>query len=205
MRKKGKITSWNDEKGYGFISPSVGGDRIFIHIKAFKNRARRPMIGDVVAYSVSTDARGRPRAENATMPGAPKPAKTGQRSGRLSQVMAFGFLFAVGSAVWASAISWTVLLVYLVVSSATYLAYAFDKLAAKKGNWRTSENTLHLLALGGGWPGALIAQRQLRHKTRKQPFQAIFWVTVVLNFVAFAWLFTPEGADAWHSLVASMT
>ncbi len=29
---KGKITSWNDEKGFGFIRPSGGGKQVFIHI-----------------------------------------------------------------------------------------------------------------------------------------------------------------------------
>lgn len=49
-------------------------------------------------------------------------------------------------------------------------------------------------ALIGGWPGALIAQNQLRHKSQKQPFKAILWMTIVLNCSAFIWLLTPEGA-----------
>lgn len=36
----------------------------------------------------------------------------------------------------------------------------------------------------GGWPGALVARRVFRHKTIKQPFRAIFWLTVVVNCVA---------------------
>jgi uncharacterized membrane protein YsdA (DUF1294 family)/cold shock CspA family protein len=204
VRTKGTIASWNDEKGYGFISPLAGDDRTFVHIKAFANRARRPMVGDVVTYSLSTDARGRPRAEEAIIAGVPRPAKPERPSGFLALLLASGFLVVVAGAVWVSAIPTPILLVYLVVSFATFAAYALDKRAAEKGNWRTSESTLHLLAIAGGWPGALIAQSRLRHKTRKQPFRAVFWATVVLNCAAFAWLFTPEGADAWRSLVAAL-
>lgn len=201
---KGKITSWNDDKGYGFISPLAGGNRIFVHIRAFANRARRPVVDDVVTYSMSADARGRPCAEAATIAGVPTTAKPKQPSGLLSHVLALGFLLFVGGAVLVSAIPMPILLAYLVVSSATFAAYALDKAAAEKGDWRTSESTLHLLALVGGWPGALIAQSRLRHKTRKQPFRAVFWSTVVLNCAAFVWLFTPEGANAWRSLIVAV-
>jgi uncharacterized membrane protein YsdA (DUF1294 family) len=76
---------------------------------------------------------------------------------------------------------------YLAASVGTFVAYAFDKSAAQSGRWRTSERTLHLLALVGGWPGALIAQRVFRHKSRKPSFQAGFILTVVLNCVALLW------------------
>jgi len=48
MRTKGKITSWNDEKGFGFITPNSGGKRVFVHIKAFGNRNRRPEVNQTV-------------------------------------------------------------------------------------------------------------------------------------------------------------
>jgi uncharacterized membrane protein YsdA (DUF1294 family) len=80
------------------------------------------------------------------------------------------------------------LVVYLVASSLTFIAYAWDKSAAKNGGWRTQESTLHLLSLAGGWPGALVAQKMLRHKSRKQSFQFTFWVTVVINCSILGWL-----------------
>jgi uncharacterized membrane protein YsdA (DUF1294 family)/cold shock CspA family protein len=202
VRAKGKIASWNDEKGYGFISPLAGGDRVFIHVKAFANRARRPVVGDVVTYSMSTDPRGRCCAKEAAIAGVPKTAKPKESSSTLPVLVAVGYLLVVGAAVFVSAISVPILFVYLVVSLATFAAYAFDKMAAEKGVWRTSESTLHLFALFGGWPGALIAQSRLRHKTRKQPFRTIFWATVVLNCAMFAWLLTPAGAEAWRSIVS---
>lgn len=66
--------------------------------------------------------------------------------------------------------------------------YARDKRAAARGAWRTPESTLHLLALFGGWPGALLAQRRFRHKSRKMPFQVVFWATVALNLGALWWI-----------------
>ena len=53
------------------------------------------------------------------------------------------------------------------------------------------ENALHLLALAGGWPGALLAQQFLRHKSTKQEFRQVFWVTVLLNIIALVLLATP--------------
>ena len=67
------------------------------------------------------------------------------------------------------------------MSVVTYAVYALDKSAARRGRPRVPERKLHLLALLGGWPGALIAQQRLRHKTRKTTFQIVFWLTVLLN------------------------
>lgn len=63
----------------------------------------------------------------------------------------------------------------------TFALYARDKHAARTGQWRTPENTLHLLSLLGGWPAAWVAQRVLWHKTVKRSFQVVFWLTVVVN------------------------
>lgn len=75
---------------------------------------------------------------------------------------------------------------YVLLSAITFVVYALDKSAARTGGRRTPEVTLHALALAGGWPGALLARRVLRHKTRKQPFRAVFWLTVVANCVVLA-------------------
>jgi uncharacterized membrane protein YsdA (DUF1294 family) len=70
---------------------------------------------------------------------------------------------------------------YLAASIATVMAYGFDKSAAERNRWRVKESTLHMLALLGGWPGAFIAQRVFRHKSRKPSFQVGFMITVIVN------------------------
>ena len=82
----------------------------------------------------------------------------------------------------------TLFIVYVVASVITFLAYAQDKSAAQHNRWRTKESTLHSLALVGGWPGALLAQKLLRHKSSKASFQRVFWVTVLVNVLAVSWL-----------------
>jgi len=78
---------------------------------------------------------------------------------------------------------------YATLSLITYVVYAVDKSASRKGTWRTSEKTLHALSLLGGWPGGLIAQQKLRHKSKKRSFRTVFWITVCMNIGIFFWLF----------------
>jgi uncharacterized membrane protein YsdA (DUF1294 family) len=84
--------------------------------------------------------------------------------------------------------------VYLVASAAALIAYRADKSAARTGAWRTSERRLHLLALIGGWPGALVAQAVFRHKSRKASFQLAFWGIVALNCAVLVWLWWPAAS-----------
>ena len=68
-----------------------------------------------------------------------------------------------------------------VMSVVCLAAYGLDKRRAENGSRRVPEQTLHLLALLGGWPGALLGQRQFRHKTKKLSFLIVFWCVVVLH------------------------
>ena len=80
---------------------------------------------------------------------------------------------------------------YMAMSLATFIVYAGDKRAAQRGQWRVAESTMHGLALACGWPGALLAQHLLRHKTGKALFRRRFWLTVGGNILLFVLLFTP--------------
>lgn len=80
-----------------------------------------------------------------------------------------------------------VLVLYLAASVMAAVGYRVDKSAAQSGRWRTAESTLHLLALIGGWPGALVAQRVFRHKSRKVSFRVAFLATVAVNCGALLW------------------
>jgi uncharacterized membrane protein YsdA (DUF1294 family) len=67
----------------------------------------------------------------------------------------------------------------LLMSMLTLVFYAWDKRQAGKRGWRVPEKRLHILSLLGGWPGALIGQRWLRHKSIKTKFRVVFWLTVI--------------------------
>ena len=82
MRKRGHIGDWQDDKGYGFISPESGGARLFAHIKAFANRQRRPEAGDLVTYLPGTDDRGRPCAVKIAFDGETYEAQVRSRAAR---------------------------------------------------------------------------------------------------------------------------
>lgn len=62
MRYQGKIVNWNDEKGYGFVTPNGGGAKTFVHISEIQNKSRRPIDGDLITYEVITAQDGRTKA-----------------------------------------------------------------------------------------------------------------------------------------------
>jgi uncharacterized membrane protein YsdA (DUF1294 family)/cold shock CspA family protein len=193
MRSKGKITSWNDDKGFGFITPFDGGNRVFVHIKAIKTGGRRPAANDVVTYSITKDNQGRTRAVDATLAGEKRRKMAAQKSNRPVMIIAWLFLIVVGISCLLTELPLVVLGAYVLISMVTFIAYAIDKAAAQAGRWRTAEASLHLLALLGGWPGALLAQQTLRHKSKKGSFRVTLWFTVLLNCAGLVWLHTSEG------------
>lgn len=79
---------------------------------------------------------------------------------------------------------------YLMASAMCFAAYAADKSAARARGRRTPERTLLLLGLAGGWPGAVLAQQWLRHKTAKTSFRLKFWATVLVNLALFVYAAT---------------
>lgn len=200
-RTKGIITSWNDEKGFGFITPNKGEKQVFIHIKSINNRSRRPETGQRVSYTLSTDKQGRVCAEESILSGGRFLRLTNLLIRSIPFLSSASFFAVVALAVYMVKIPPFILVFYILFSFITFIMYAVDKSAARKGNWRTKETSLHLLSLAGGWPGALLAQKLVRHKTRKQPFVTIFWITTLVNAGIFVWLLTPEGAEALQTII----
>ena len=104
-------------------------------------------------------------------------------------IVLLGLLVLPGVAVWQAGetarlwITGWVVLVSVVAAGAN----AWDKRRAQGGGRRVPEATLHGMELLGGWPGAFVAQRLVRHKTAKGRYQAVFWLIVA------AW----QGAAAW--------
>lgn len=107
---------------------------------------------------------------------------THRKTGRNTRTfLGLSFLLVVTIGAVLRFIPWAVPVGYFVLSLCSVGFYALDKSAAVNGRWRTPEKTLHCIGLAGGWPGALIAQNWFHHKTRKNSFQVVFWISVVLN------------------------
>lgn len=192
-RQSGTVTKWNDDRGYGFITVNDHSKPVFVHITEFDASASRPSVGDGVDFEIVTDDLGRTKAvavhkgrsiARVIVPAGP--------SGYFI-LAAFVALFAVIDIRWPLP-AW-VYVVYIGMSVIAYALYALDKRAAAQGGWRTPEATLLLAGFLGGWPGAVVAQLTLRHKTRKRAFRLAFWTTVFFNVVVFVLLSTQ--AVAW--------
>ena len=202
MRFDGVIKSWNDERGFGFIEPTQGGQEIFVHVKAFRARAGRPQIGQLVSFEVELGARGKKRAKNVEPIRVVHSRRSVERdspaqwgTATLFAIPAFLVLFIILGALWRPPL--LVAGIYAGASVVTFIAYALDKSAAERGAWRTPESTLHGLSLAGGWPGALLAQQFLRHKTTKAEFRSVFWGTVAVNVIGFVAVCSPAGRSLW--------
>lgn len=84
------------------------------------------------------------------------------------------------------------LAIYAGMSLLTILAYSRDKRAARLGTWRTTELRLHIFEILGGWPGALLAQRCYRHKSRKIKYQITFWLIIASHGVLWYYALTHQ-------------
>jgi len=194
MRLKGTITEWNEARGFGFIQPSLGGERVFFHISAFRDRSQRPAVPKIVTYTPGRDERGRPQAQQIlySVTSQPKsaPEKRVSTKPRMRSAVTIGIVFlgVVIGLVAVGWLHWVLVPWYLVLSVVTLLVYGWDKTSAEGGHRRVSESTLNTLALMGGWPGALIAQQGFRHKNRKASFQTVFWNAVSCNVLMLAGL-----------------
>ncbi len=196
MRYQGRITKWKDDQGFGFIAPNGGGEPVFVHVKTFSNRDRRPVGNELVTYELTVDERRRPRAAKVAFVGERRVEPSPAGRGWVRFAFLATFLVALAGAVLVGKLPLAVLGVYFAASVVAFFAYALDKSAAEKGQWRTQEGTLHLFSLVGGWPGALLAQKAFRHKSKKREFQTVFWATVVLNCGALLVYSSPTASQA---------
>lgn len=69
MRTHGTLTRWNDERGFGFIQPSVGTDELFVHISAFPRDGVRPRIGETISFETVPRDADRMQAVRVMRPG----------------------------------------------------------------------------------------------------------------------------------------
>jgi len=196
------VKAWNSDRGFGFVR-RAGTDDLFLHVKAFPRDAVEPSVGDEITFEVERQSDGKPRAaraQYAAVPYTPPIRPTSPVLGALA-VLAFAAIYVLVELAWGPVPLW-VLFVYLGVSVVTFAAYAIDKSAARLRRRRVAETSLILLGMFGGWPGAILAQQLLRHKTAKPSFRAVFWMSVLLNVFVFVALNAPGVAQAIADLLA---
>lgn len=202
---KGKLLNWNSKKGFGFLQTqgSEGNQDVFVHQSGFVDQRCSPdkLVGHWFNYTLATDKQGRPCAKQLKLVGAkPAFANKPNHAGRGASVKAALFAAALFVLIWLGKLPAALLLIYLVMSMVTFVLYALDKSAAQAGRWRVQEFKLHLFAALGGWPGAMLAQQYLRHKTQKQAFRWVYYITVALNCIALGVLLSHHGASIRQEL-----
>jgi cold shock CspA family protein len=75
MRIEGNLSKWNDDRGFGFITPVQGGEEVFVHISEFPKDAVRPTVGERLFFEVETERNGKRRAKNLWCPQRPNPVR----------------------------------------------------------------------------------------------------------------------------------
>jgi cold shock CspA family protein len=73
MRFTGKLKTWTDERGFGFIAPTEGGQDIFVHISEYP-RGRTPIVNEMLSFEVALSPQGKKKAVRVQL--AASPART---------------------------------------------------------------------------------------------------------------------------------
>lgn len=210
--RRGTLKTWKDDRGFGFIQPIDGSQEVFLHISEVKDATRRPQKNDTIYYYCVVQSDGKVRAYNAFILGSRSRFKSSASTSDYQPKSNFlGSNFPIMEVVLLSLLptigvihfTWTTLnplpaTIYPAMSILTYMLYADDKVRAKRQHWRVSEKTLHWFELAGGWLGGIIAQKTLRHKSKKESYQATFWTIVGVHYLV--WLFWLFGRSIlWRS------
>jgi uncharacterized membrane protein YsdA (DUF1294 family)/cold shock CspA family protein len=188
MRFVGRITEWNDARGFGFVVPNGGGERAFLHIKSFDRPSARPYDDALVSYEISVDERRRPQATAVRFASGPADRRRSRHALAWRSVVGMSALLLLVIAAIAGRLPMLLAATYGIASVVAFAMYGVDKSAARNDRWRTPEQSLHFIGLLGGWPGALLAQDVFRHKSRKLAFQVAFWICIIANLAIVGWL-----------------
>ena len=183
-QQRGVVVMFDAERGFGFIRPDGVKEEeekdVFVHVRNVEgHKSLHP--GQRVSFHLTRTDKG-PAAINVqggSVLGIPylKYSLIGLGTALL---LLFGLATALDRPT--SFALWLVMWV-AALSLVTFGIYGYDKAQAQGGGPRVPEAVLHLLGLLGGTPGAFVAMRMFHHKTSKQSFQTIFWLTVAVQLV----------------------
>lgn len=191
-RYQGRLVEWHDDKGYGFIQgiSDRRHERVFLHIKSFKQPGPRPIIGCVVEYELSLDAKSRLQAIGVSYVKAknihnPQMQHATQSKSKLPwhpiyivMLIYWVSLFVLSAFSMLPSLS---IMIILLLNAYTYWAYYQDKKAALQNQQRIPEQHLLLMCMLGGWTAAWFAGQHFRHKTQKQPFKKYYAATILAH------------------------
>lgn len=82
MRFDGKLTRWNDERGFGFVTPAQGGQDVFVHVSSFPRDGQRPRLGESLSFEIELDNKGQKRAISVRRPAGAQPGLRRPTEGR---------------------------------------------------------------------------------------------------------------------------
>lgn len=68
-RISGTLKTWNKDKGFGFITPSNGGQDIFVHISDYPRQGGQPKVGESLTFLVMLNKDGKKKAILVQRPG----------------------------------------------------------------------------------------------------------------------------------------
>ncbi|MBT3878469.1 MAG: DUF1294 domain-containing protein [Candidatus Scalindua sp.] len=178
---RGIVVKFDVDRGFGFIRSAEAPKDVFVHIKEVEGRLSI-RVGQKVEFRLVETDRG-PSAKNVVL---------GRH--QMSPKVLYGsiaFICVLLPFVIMVAYRWNILFAYFAsINAATFILYGYDKAIAGSSVLRIPEFVLQALAIFGGSPAALAAQRIFRHKTIKESFQVVFWVSVVVQIILVVWSFS---------------
>ena len=201
MRVKGRIRSWNDQKGFGFIEPDHSGKQVFIHVSAFSNRHRKPTTGELVTYALSTDREGRPCAARATLPGDTLPKRAKRSAKALAVIGAILFLCVIGISV--ARVQTTTCNPWALSNSQPHHLHNVCRRQIGSQARSEADPREHVTLAVIDW--RLAGRAHCATNTTSQIEEAIvpsvFWITVVLNVGMHVWILIPGGLGIVQSWI----
>ncbi len=177
---QGKVIHFNVEKGYGFIYSDKHEDNIFIHKSNIKNSNNLSQ-GQSVEFQVEKTKKG---LSAISVIAGDKEQSPYFIFGVLSALIAIG----VFSYLYFYETIQPIFSYLLAINITTFLLYGYDKLISAGEKVRVPEWNLHALAILGGSPAGLSAQKLFRHKTLKGSFQLVYWLIVLVQVGLIYWL-----------------